>query len=395
MSYFETHHGPPDPGRSIVDTNVSTSAQKNYNSGAFSSRGDTRYSRFSTNAKTTTRPLPYVHPTRSQFFTHYDPTDLSSGNAHIGIAQWSSRASRKNRYSSRALHVQYRPRDTKEDEEQDGETSSLLGDRFVEVVQRLYHPSTRLKARLTWDISFWVAVIFIFGTTAWVANSYLLLYARPDKASVAAWCAIAGGILFELGSYLMYVEALNAGHEQLFGPTVWGLAGRDGVEEMICEVETEQAMGKSVQFRWIGFGSSRELGFIACIVQLTTMNIFLIPILMGFLKVVPASSSVTGIGIVYWALQVIGGSGFIIASALFMLEEQYTWWGPAPLSVGWQIGFWNLIGSIGFTLCGIHGYLEHASANVNCWSTFALFWGSWAFMVGSLLQFWETLWREE
>jgi len=396
MSNLEPH---PSPGHN-TDNNTSPSAPGSRSTFAAKTQASNafQYSHFSTESKTTTRPLPYVHPTRSQFITHYDPTDLKSGSLQ-GIAQWSSRASRKNRYSSRALHVKYRPRDMKLAEEQIDETSSLLGDTFVEVMQRLRHPSTKLKARLSWDISFWVAVVFILGTTAWIINGFFLFLPFPGEASdntiAAAWSAIAGGILFELGSYLMYVEALNAGHEQLFGPTVWGLAGQRGVEEMICEVETGQVEGKGVKFRWIGIGSWRELGFIACFIQWSAMSIFLIPTLMGLLGVILVSSPVASTGVIYWTLQVIGGCGFTLASVLFMLEEQNVWWRPAPFSVGWHVGLWNLIGSVGFTLCGAYGCCEHLSPKAEYQSVFYLFWGSWAFMIGSLIQFWETLWREE
>lgn len=63
-----------------------------------------------------------------------------------------------------------------------------------------------------------------------------------------------------------------------------------------------------------------------------------------------------------------------------MLETQSKWWIPAPTVLGWHIGFWNLIGALGFTLCGAFGF---GSSNEACeialtWSTFI---GSWAFLV--------------
>lgn len=63
-----------------------------------------------------------------------------------------------------------------------------------------------------------------------------------------------------------------------------------------------------------------------------------------------------------------------------MLETQKRWYLPAPTVLGWQIGFWNLVGALGFTLCGAFGF---ASNNEACelaltWSTFI---GSWAFLV--------------
>lgn len=33
-----------------------------------------------------------------------------------------------------------------------------------------------------------------------------------------------------------------------------------------------------------------------------------------------------------------------------MLETQSKWYIPAPKVLGWHIGFWNLIGAVGFTV---------------------------------------------
>ena len=78
--------------------------------------------------------------------------------------------------------------------------------------------------------------------------------------------------------------------------------------------------------------------------------------------------------------QVVGGSGFIISSTLFMLETQEKWYLPAPKLLGWHIGFWNLVGGIGFTLCGALGF-GASDASVAYASTLATFIGSWAFLV--------------
>jgi hypothetical protein len=105
---------------------------------------------------------------------------------------------------------------------------------------------------------------------------------------------------------------------------------------------------------------------------------------------------------IFWVPQVIGGTGFIIArynlasfllirgSLLFMLETQGTWYNIRPFSLGWNCGFWNLVGSIGFTICGIFGILD-----ANAWAAYqsglATFWGSWAFLLGSVCQWIEAL----
>jgi hypothetical protein len=93
--------------------------------------------------------------------------------------------------------------------------------------------------------------------------------------------------------------------------------------------------------------------------------------------------------ILYWTPQVLGGLGFIISGTLFMLETQTKWWKPAPKTLGWWIGLWNLIGGVGFTICPAFGYDQSSWAQYQaCLSTF---WGSWAFLVGSVVQWYESL----
>jgi len=108
----------------------------------------------------------------------------------------------------------------------------------------------------------------------------------------------------------------------------------------------------------------------------------------------------------YWLPQVIGGTGFIVSGTLFMLETQQKWYLPAYNVLGWHIGVWNLIGvricilgflshaderkGIGFTLCGALGF---GAANSGCvyQGSLATFWGSWCFLIGSAIQWFEAL----
>lgn len=73
-----------------------------------------------------------------------------------------------------------------------------------------------------------------------------------------------------------------------------------------------------------------------------------------------------------------------------MLETQKNWYTPSFHVLGWWIGFWNLIGAIGFELCGCLGpaYANHGAQYQASLSTF---WGSFAFLIGSLLQLYESL----
>ena len=39
-----------------------------------------------------------------------------------------------------------------------------------------------------------------------------------------------------------------------------------------------------------------------------------------------------------------------VTSILIMLETQRKWYEPAFGMLGWHIGFWNLVGAVGFTV---------------------------------------------
>ncbi|KAI4753723.1 hypothetical protein E4T52_14018 [Aureobasidium sp. EXF-3400] len=131
-----------------------------------------------------------------------------------------------------------------------------------------------------------------------------------------------------------------------------------------------------------------ELGFIASLSQFLAATIFWIS---GF-TALPGIFNNLSPGLsdgIFWTPQIVGGSGFILSGWLFMTETQKHWWQPAPTVLGWHIGFWNLIGGIGFTLCPAFGY------DPSSWSQYqascSTFWGSWAFLIGSLLQLYESL----
>jgi len=106
----------------------------------------------------------------------------------------------------------------------------------------------------------------------------------------------------------------------------------------------------------------------------------------------PSDPPVAITDVFFWTPQVVGGSGFMISAILIMLEVQTRWWKPALKDIGWHVGFWNLVGAVGFMICGAFGY-----SPVERWveqSAISTFWGSWAFLIGSVMQLYEVIWRE-
>ncbi|KAL8827104.1 MAG: hypothetical protein Q9191_003387 [Dirinaria sp. TL-2023a] len=132
-----------------------------------------------------------------------------------------------------------------------------------------------------------------------------------------------------------------------------------------------------------------DLGFLASLSQFLGASIFWLSGLTALpgINTILSQNALDGI---YWAPQIVGGTGFIISGTLFMLETQTIWYVPAPGVLGWHIGFWNLVGAYGFTLCGALGP-AYASSGAQYEASLATFWGSWAFLIGSLIQWYESL----
>ena len=291
-----------------------------------------------------------------------------------------------------------------------------------------------------WDISYDVATVFTLGSVVWVINAFFvwLPLVRPNtefKNEVlygGGITAFIGATIFEAGSFLLMAEAVNENRTACFG---WAL-------ERAFSHDTESGSSDELRLRpllshcthhhtnkrnlvgkatatatpatttisatrpgsslspnarsWIWFPTRdelrthyiHELGFLASFAQLLAASVFWIS---GFtaLPGIYDRMSRTVTVVLYWTPQVVGGTGFVISGTLFMLETQSRWYKPALGTLGWWIGAWNLLGGIGFTLCPAFGYSESSWAQYQaCLSTF---WGSWAFLVGSVVQWYESL----
>src|SRR5271168_4831471 len=65
----------------------------------------------------------------------------------------------------------------------------------------------------------------------------------------------------------------------------------------------------------------REIGFLACLSQMIGATIFWIS---GFIALPGISNNLSSAAVnnTFWSVQVIGGTGFIVSSILFMIETQ-------------------------------------------------------------------------
>ncbi|KAG5296836.1 integral membrane protein [Histoplasma ohiense] len=288
-----------------------------------------------------------------------------------------------------------------------------------------------------WDISYLTAISFTIGSIVWVMNSFFVfLPLVQPKSEFAHEILIAGGVsafvgatIFEVGSIFLVLEAINVHDTGCFG---WALehfisekgesllrvypdprscthhhvnqrnlVGRGGLETPITnnssgeEGSPRAGMPRSPSFKWLPTLTDlrthyiHELGFLASSMQLIGATIFWIAGLTSLPGINNHLSENLANG-VYRAPQIIGGVGFIISSTLFMLETQKNWYTPALRTLGWHINLWNLIGSFGFTLSGIF-LLAYNNSGLQYQACLSTFWGSWAFLVGSVIQWYESL----
>jgi hypothetical protein len=277
-----------------------------------------------------------------------------------------------------------------------------------------------------WDVSFDVAFVFTIGSVIWIFNAFFVYLPLVQPSSEfeneelygGGITAFIGVTVFEVGSFLLLEEAVNEGRSGCFGWAVeQALSREEEGEECVAlrpskshcthhhnkqnSVKNRQMMQRKSDLApqerlWVWWPSNEELrthyvhnlGFIASLSQLLGATIFWIAGLTALPGIYNRMSQTLTI-IFYWTPQVLGGIGFVISGALFMIETQSKWWKPAPRTLGWWVGAWNLVGGIGFTLCPVFGYDTRSWAQYQ--ASLSTFWGSWAFMIGSTLQWYESL----
>jgi hypothetical protein len=324
-----------------------------------------------------------------------------------------------------------------------------------------------------WDISWWVAIMFTLGSLVWIANGFTVLFPTIGKDSsqavsnASSWSALAGASLFFLGSYLLFLEAINANRNGCFGWAVErtikgrgpeaevhpgecqhhhyrekerlensndeeasesshsaqvsdnqdddaqdddyqdddnqagqaysgkpGTGSKDNILAQENEPEDDEHIHDWMWWpTWHDFRTHfmHEIGFIACNIQLISASLFW----LSKFTTLPGISKYISQPVVdgtHWAPQIVGCVGFIVACVLFILETQQSWYLPAPSVLGWHVGFWKLIGCIGFALSAVFGPLgEHRMRFAESQTSISTFWGSWAILIGSIVQLYEAL----
>lgn len=256
---------------------------------------------------------------------------------------WRSRDNRKGRH---ALQVQYHDkRDrTKPRYKVPRKTNELRA--VVKGIQRMF------TVFPYWDVSFLVAFIFTLGSVIWVINAFFVWLPLEDPSSefpnesltAGGVTAFVGATIFEIGSVLLILEAVNENTSGCFG---WALEQvlREETQEAItvakptkegcCHHHADRStfLGRRRRrgdawttvdpagnrtFTWLPSWTElkthyfRELGFLASLAQLIGATIFWISGFTGLPGILNHMSQRVENG-VYWVPQIVGGTLFIIS----------------------------------------------------------------------------------
>ena len=387
-------------------------------------------------------PLSFLNPTRARFRPQFSPkvepkTDESTDKDEQPASElsfiWRSRDNRKGRH---AILVQPAADPSIAKYQAPKRTSALKAVARGILRMFTYFPY--------WDISYLVAVIFTLGSIVWVLNGFFVWLPVQDPSSEFQKEILYGGgitafigavVFFEFGSVLLMFEAVNENNTGCFGwaleqlesdfapqappdtspnpskPTAVIRVRPEGFDCSHHHRNKRNLFGRGPQAAvspsstgdpnsskaWQWFPSMpalrdhylRELGFLASLAQFTGATIFSLAGVTA-LPGINNHLSQPALNVIYWLPQIVGGSGFIVSGTLYMLETQERWWRPALGTLGWHIGFWNLIGAVGFTLSGALGP-AYGNSGAQYEAGLATFWGSWAFLIGSVIQWYESL----
>ncbi|KAL9078539.1 MAG: hypothetical protein Q9157_002530 [Trypethelium eluteriae] len=441
-------------------------------------------------------PVPFLNPTRARYEQYYNAAGLPIAKEEAPEAPPAADTESRREKTKPALTYQWTSRDNRKGRHRlivpsasdSKATESIPGIDAPKPSNSLQSVSHGLWLMCTyypvWDISFDVAYIFTWGSIVWVINAFFsfLPLAQPST-EFPGEIQIGGGItafigatIFEIGSVLLLIEAVNAGREGCFGwavenawyggnkssstseenqmreqqpetnaapadsqrngdsqpapsekskttgasksttlsirpdksrcihhhPNKRNLVGKPPASAIATQDfpnpigSTDTTLTSSTSRNWTWFPTLsdlrthylHELGFLASLVQFFAATIFWIA---GFTALPHINSALSpgALDGIYWTPQVLGGVGFIVSGFLFMLETQPNWYTPALGTLGWHIGLWNLIGGVGFTLCPAFGYCTKSWCVYQ--ASLSTFWGSWAFLVGSAVQWYESL----
>lgn len=296
-----------------------------------------------------------------------------------------------------------------------------------------------------WDISWWIGVFFTVGSAIFIASGvvYWLPVAHKSKTYpydptvVGGSMSFVGATLFELGGIFLVIEAVNANRTGCFG---WALeqAGenetaklrshrsdasdeekgnqmqnnsgfrpdrrncthvhnRDSIKHVFARTRRFKAESQPAppqEWKWwptwyeLRTHYLREIGFNANFILFIGATFFWVTGLLA-LPGIHGNLSQGVLWGLYWLTFLVGGTCFTTSSLLYILESREKWYKPAPKTIGWWVGVWNTVGSVGWTWAASLGYCSKYWCEYQ--TELALIWAASGFLIASVLLVYEAV----
>lgn len=250
-----------------------------------------------------------------------------------------------------------------------------------------------------WDVSWWIGVLFSVGSAIFIISAcfYWVPLEAPstefpgESLTGGGVTSFIGATLFQIGAVLLIVEAVNENQTGCFGWALEQAFSRDhaaspsdestgtsqhgmraliqhcthhhadhsvGLKNSVPDDLEQPATGR--KWKWwptwheltthywyeIGFQASFQLALGATIFYVS--GIMALPGIVNKLSTGALQGS-------FWLTYLVGGVLFIVSSGFYILETQPNWYTPATCVLGWWIGVFNMIGSVGWTLSASFG----------------------------------------
>ncbi|KAH8777701.1 hypothetical protein F5883DRAFT_409074 [Diaporthe sp. PMI_573] len=243
------------------------------------------------------------------------------------------------------------------------------------------------------DANWIIAILFVVGSISFCINGFFGLLplvapstAFPTEATLAAPITNAIGAMFFVTAGILTM------------PAIWNTANGNIEPASISKFEADEEQAKtyhpallsSPSWVWLPSWSVlkdalKTTPFQSGAMQLVAGSVLTTSVVFGFPGVL-APDDILGLSTFVFTPLLIGGGIFTISNIMLLLFAQERWYKPRFGTAAWQASLWNVIASILFAITGVlllGGYVLAGSV--------ASFTGSWAFLIGSVIQWYDMM----
>lgn len=243
------------------------------------------------------------------------------------------------------------------------------------------------------DANWIIAILFVVGSISFCINGFfgLLPLVAPSTAFLTE-ATIAAPVTNAIGAAFF----VTAGF--LTMPAIWNTANGTIEPASTSKFEADEEQTKTYQPAllsspsWVWLPSwgvlkdaLKTTPFQSGAMQLVAGAVLTTSVIFGFPGIL-APDDIQGLSTFVFTPLLIGGGIFTISNIMLLLFVQERWYKPRLGNAAWQASLWNVIASVLFAVTGVL-FLGGDTLT----GSVASFIGSWAFLIGSVIQWYDMM----